>query len=157
MDRAIIRTFDRFLLPVLFTILSELRLIAAKADRQLLARDEKAGRLEETTRLLMRAFNFCLNDRAPLVTSRKWGAYYVMGLLFKCYIQLKTLNLARNLLRAEGAAELPLLSEYPRSHAVSYLYHVGLYYFWNEQYEQAEEKLMAAFQLCHREARKNKV
>ena len=80
---------------------------------------------------------------------------YVYGGIFPT-IQLKTLNLARNLLRAEGAANLPPLTQYPKAHVVAYRYYVGLYYFWNEQYDVAEQHLMFAFQHCHRGARKNK-
>lgn len=71
--------------------------------------------------------------------------------------QLKTLNLARNLMRAiDAAAELPPLERFPKAHMVAYRYYVGLYHFWNEQYDVAEGHLMFAFQHCHRDARKNK-
>ncbi len=58
-----IRSFDRNWLPVLYVVLRELRMVAIRADAQLAERKEKTGRLEDAARTIMRAFNFCLNDR----------------------------------------------------------------------------------------------
>jgi hypothetical protein len=58
------------------------------SSHDMLMADRKQPRLEEAARTIMRAFNFCLNDRATLDVSRKWGTYYVLCLLFKCYIKV---------------------------------------------------------------------
>ena len=69
--------------------------------------------------------------------SRKWGVYYVVGLVMKSYFrvsigtlayilwtgpdaqQVKTITLSRNILRAlEANKDIPPLSSYPRAHQV---------------------------------------
>lgn len=100
-NREIIRNFDRSSLPQLYSALNNLRQAAILEDGvasiQISAEEDdvekdsaatKQPKLEEAARTIMRAFNFCLNDRAPIHISRKWGAYYVMCLLFKCYIKV---------------------------------------------------------------------
>jgi hypothetical protein len=104
----VIRLFDRRSLGALFHSLNSLRLFAIQYDRinatQLASSSNlsihgksnddamdvdtvhSGGlKLEEAARTIMRAFNFCLNDRAGLETSRKWATYYVLSLLFKTY------------------------------------------------------------------------
>ena len=75
---------------------------------------------------------------SPIQESRKWGVYYVVGLILKCYFrvcrlrihpymhvltlaQVKRISLAKNILRAiEANPDIPPLSQYPRSHQVSH-------------------------------------
>lgn len=84
--------------------------------------------------LLMQQFR-----QSPARESRKWGVYYVVGLVMKCYfrvrgfllsffvtsifwvnLKLKRIALTRNILRSlEAHRDLPALSEYPKAHQVS--------------------------------------
>lgn len=80
---------------------------------------------------------------SPYAESRKWGVYYVVGLILKCYFrvcsvqcgplttgidhsittQVKRISLSKNILRAIDAnPDIPPLSAYPRSHQVSAFY-----------------------------------
>ena len=68
--------------------------------------------------------------------SRKWGVYYVVGLVLKSYFRVsqyiitssqgvdippkvRRISLSKNILRAlEANRDIPLLHEYPRAHQV---------------------------------------
>jgi hypothetical protein len=71
-------------------------------------------------------------------------------------MQLRTINLCRNSLRAIQAAELPPLEQYPKSHIVSYRFFLGFYHFWHEDYNLAQDELMYAFQHCPKSSKLNK-
>ena len=114
--------------------------------------------MEEAARIISKAFSSCVTDRcssstrhprsttdklgyrtSPYAESRKWGVYYVVGLILKCYFrvcgtarpslaiadhslttQVKRISLSKNILRAIDAnPDIPPLSAYPRSHQVS--------------------------------------
>lgn len=109
--------------------------------------------MEEAARIIAKAFTFCVVDRlvnfpykhhfhsetswrtSPAAESRKWGVYYVVGLVMQCYFrvcthlapacfysrlhQVKRIGLSRNILRALDAnKDIPPLSSYPRAHQV---------------------------------------
>lgn len=75
---------------------------------------------------------------SPYAESRKWGMYYVVGLVLKCYFrvrtypqslyfhsltfcQVKRISLSKNVLRAiEANPDLPPLDQYPKAHQVHY-------------------------------------
>ncbi|PWY98224.1 hypothetical protein BCV70DRAFT_202011 [Testicularia cyperi] len=113
-------------------------------------------RLEECARALNKAFTACIADRSPdLETSRKWGTYEVVGMVFKTYFRLKSLSLCRNILRAIDAAALPPLDAFPRSQRVTFAYYTGVLAFVGEEYEKAEERLLTAWTNCHCNASTN--
>lgn len=112
--------------------------------------------MEDCARLIMRAYNFALNDRYPMEVSRKWGVYYLLALLFRSYVKLNTLNLGKNSLRALANVELPDLKHFPKSHRVMYRAYVGYYHFYNEDYEQAYSFLKQAFEECTSTSIRNK-
>ncbi|KAK4959676.1 COP9 signalosome (CSN) subunit [Elasticomyces elasticus] len=45
-------------------------------------------RLEEAARMINTMFSLCINDRAPIEESRKWGVYYMTNLLFKTFFKV---------------------------------------------------------------------
>ncbi|KAK9454387.1 hypothetical protein V1511DRAFT_501868 [Dipodascopsis uninucleata] len=152
---------DGWILNVIYTVTRQLRIIAIEADQHIKAREtigEKADKLEEASRTINRSFTICLNDRNQnMAKSRKWGVYFEMYLLFKIYFKLGTISLANSLLRALKASstDMPPLSDYPKSHIVAFQYYSGVLNFLEENYEQAEEKLQSALDLCHKHALKN--
>jgi hypothetical protein len=86
-------------LPLLYTLLKDLRHLAILADRvssELNSSNVPPGNtgkgarnLEEACRTMNRAFSYCVTDRlSPLESSRKWGTYHVAGLLFKTYFRV---------------------------------------------------------------------
>ncbi|KZT29377.1 hypothetical protein NEOLEDRAFT_1128102 [Neolentinus lepideus HHB14362 ss-1] len=142
-------------LPALFAILRDLRDLAFDADLQ--ANNQKSDCMEEAARIISKAFGNCVTDRTSAVAeSRKWGIYYVVGLVLKTYFRVKRISLAKPILRAlQANSDIPPLSSYPRSHQVTYRYYVGMLHFLDEDYAQAEQELTIAFYHCHTEAHNN--
>jgi hypothetical protein len=113
--------------------------------------------MEEAARIISKAFSSCVTDRtSSYEMSRKWGIYYVVGLVLKSYFRVRRISLSKNVLRAlEVNQDIPLLQEYPRAHQVTYRYYLGMLSFLNEDYAKSEQELTFAFYNCHLEARNN--
>ncbi|KAI9829978.1 MAG: COP9 signalosome (CSN) subunit [Phylliscum demangeonii] len=162
--------------PCLYVVGKYLTTFAVKADEQLRDKpenedvfhggfheDDDAGtatneKLEDAARVINRMFTLCISDRTSLEDSRKWAIYYITNLLFKTYFRLHSNGLCKNILRALDASQgdIPPLSSFPKSHVVTFKYYVGVIYFVEEQYAKAEAHLTMAWQMCHRQALKNK-
>ncbi|CAJ0751537.1 3931_t:CDS:2 [Entrophospora sp. SA101] len=113
--------------------------------------------LEIAARTINKSFASCITDRAPSSISRKWGTYYIAGLLFKTYFKLKQQNLCKNVMKSiKASADLPPFSEFPKPHKVTFLYYHGLLLFLDADYALAEEKFVAAFRMCPKSSFKNK-
>ncbi|KAF9212257.1 COP9 signalosome (CSN) subunit [Podila verticillata] len=82
---------------------------------------------------------------SPIDVSRKWGTYFIIGILFKTYFKLKSHSLCKNVLRAVTAADLPPLHRYPISHQVTFKYYTGVLSFYNDDFKSAEADLQFAF------------
>jgi hypothetical protein len=52
--------------------------------------DEKStANMEKAATIIARAVNNCISDRtSPPDESRKWGIYYIVGLVLKCYFRV---------------------------------------------------------------------
>ncbi|RDB19790.1 Protein CSN12 [Hypsizygus marmoreus] len=144
-------------LPALFSILRDLRDLAFDADHHAKYHGQRSECMEEAARIIAKAFGNCMTDRtSPPDQSRKWGVYYVVGLVLKCYFRVKRISLAKNVLRALDAnSDIPPLELYPRSHQVTYRYYLGMLSFLNEEYAKSEQELTLAFYHCHIEAHSN--
>ncbi|KAI9730710.1 MAG: COP9 signalosome (CSN) subunit [Cirrosporium novae-zelandiae] len=166
--------FQSWTVPCLYVVGRYLRIFAIKADAQAKKKgavtfnagfqDDVVGgfgnneNLEEAARVINRIFTLCISDRAPPEESRKWGLYYTTGLLFKTYFKLNSIGLCKNIIRALGASvtDMPALEQFPKSHVVTFKYYLGVIYFLEEDYLKAEENLMAAWNMCHKDAHKNR-
>lgn len=158
MVQAIVKGFTHWaawVLPVLFTACRDIRVLAMRADKLCLARQEKAEHLEEAARIINKAFTICITDRAPMESSRKWGTYCIIGILFRTYFRLNKLSLTKNVLRAVEVSELPDLQFFPKAHIVTWKYYLGVIAFMNEDYTRAETELTEALSRCTRNATKN--
>ncbi|KAH9999975.1 hypothetical protein BJV77DRAFT_975612 [Russula vinacea] len=144
-------------LPALFATLRDLRDLAFDADVQARDVSQKSDCMEEAARIMSKAFSNCVTDRtSSYQMSRKWGVYYVVGLVLKSYFRVRRISLSKNILRAlEANRDIPLLHEYPRAHQVTYRYYLGMLSFLNEDYTKSEQELTFAFYNCHLEARNN--
>ncbi|KAI0773365.1 hypothetical protein BC629DRAFT_1595137 [Irpex lacteus] len=145
-------------LMALFSILRDLRDLAADADSQALENGQSGTlNMEEAARVISKAFSNCVMDRqSPYAESRRWGVYYVVGLIMKSYFRVKRISLSKNILRAIDAnPDIPPLTAYPRSHQVTYRYYIGMLGFLNEDFVKSEQELTMAFYTCHTNARRN--
>ncbi|KAK9314158.1 hypothetical protein V1524DRAFT_162819 [Lipomyces starkeyi] len=159
---------DKWILPVVYTVTQELRIIAMEADHYIEDRmsgssasnSAKPNKLEEAARTINRTLTVCLNDRnSSMPNSRKWGVYFIISLLFKIYFKLGTISLATSVVRvlnaSTAAGDIPSVEEYPKAHMVTFKYYVGILAFMDEEYEKAEEHLHAALNNCHKRATRN--
>lgn len=164
-NRAAERT-DNWILPVLCTIAKELRQLAILADdssgrlksknKSAAAADDDGGsdgtKLEEAARTINRTFTLCLNDRnLEMEVNKKWGVYFFVGELIKIYFKLNKKPLAKNVIKVVQSVnkDLPILSEYPKSHQVTYLYYYGILLFFDEDYARSQEILTQAWEKCY--------
>jgi len=147
---------DRWALPLVYVIHSDLYHLSVLADQELIKQNKKAGNLENLARTLNKVFSYCLNDRrVPDTNSRKWGTYYIANLLFKTYFKLKSTNLCKNIQTAINANNMLKLEEFPISQQVTFHYYSGLILFLNEQYREAEKHLLKAFKYSRGKSEKN--
>ncbi|KAI8924299.1 hypothetical protein BC831DRAFT_311434 [Entophlyctis helioformis] len=145
----IFTTQTNWCLPVLYTITHDLRALSIRADAALAAAGEQTGRLEEAARTMNRMFAACATDRlSPIDSSRKWGTYYIVNILFKTYFKLNSTNLCATILRSLKSADVPNVSQFPRSHLVTYKYYTGVLSFYNERYDAAATDLAFASAAC---------
>ncbi|KAF9567432.1 hypothetical protein CPC08DRAFT_733210 [Agrocybe pediades] len=147
-------------LPALFSILRDLRDLAmdvGTADFHAKYHGQKSDCMEDSARTIAKAFGHCMTDRtSPPDQSRKWGVYYIVGLVLKSYFRVKRISLSKNILRAlEANTDIPPLSSFPRSHQVTFRYYIGMLSFLNEDFAKSEEELTLAFYNCHVEAHGN--
>jgi len=144
-------------LPALFSMLRDLRDLAFDADFHAKVNGQSSECMESAAGVVAKAFSSCMTDRtSPADQSRKWGIYYVVGLIMKCYFRVRRISLSKNILRALNAnPDIPPLTAYPRSHQVTYRYYLGMLSFLNEDYAKAEQELTLAFYNCHIQAHSN--
>lgn len=148
-------TWPAAFLPILFNVCRDSLNLASKCNKIAKLSNTSSEHIEIAARTLNRAFTTCTTDRAPLANSRKWGAYYIIGLLFKAYFKLDNLSLSANIVKAAQVSELPDISFFPKSHIVTYRYYMGIIAFLNEDYTKACEELEEAFKLCSKKETRN--
>ncbi|PQE29743.1 pci domain-containing protein [Rutstroemia sp. NJR-2017a WRK4] len=164
--------FEAWTVPCLYVAGKYMRIFAIKADEasgtvvgvvtsfqeDINPESEKNEKLEDAARQLNRIFTLCLSDRASLDESRKWATYNIINLLFKTYFKLNSIGLSRNILNAIQAyrGDMPSLESFPLSHQVTFKYYVGVIYFLEEHYAEAEKNLTEAWKMCHKDSTKNK-
>ncbi|KAH8813258.1 hypothetical protein F5884DRAFT_856536 [Xylogone sp. PMI_703] len=164
--------FEAWTVPCLYVAGKYIRIFAIKADEgtgddtsagtnfqdDFNPEAEKNEKLEDAARVLNRIFQICLSDRAPLEESRKWGIYNIVNLLFKTYFKLNSISLSKNILNAIQAyrGDMPDLDAFPKSHQVTFRYYVGVIYFLEENYAEAEKHLTEAWKLCYKNSKRNK-
>ncbi|KAF5388041.1 hypothetical protein D9615_000709 [Tricholomella constricta] len=158
-------------LPALFSILRDLRdlafdvvagvscilehalirLFLAQADHHAKYNGQKSECMEEAARVIAKAFGNCMTDRtSPPDQSRKWGIYYVVGLVLKCYFRASEANIAiqkcptcaRRQFGYTPIIRIPSITS-------------SMLSFLNEEYDKSEQELTLAFYHCHIGAHSN--
>ncbi|THH01674.1 hypothetical protein EW026_g1061 [Hermanssonia centrifuga] len=163
-------------LPALFSILRDLRDLACDADLQ--AQQNGQGgtaNMEEAARIISKGFSNCVTDRqSPYGESRKWGVYYIVGLILKCYFRVcgtyiigkEYTTRHRRKPGYSAAIGVPTISPSEDLHfpsaqnnadfaKVTYRYYIGMLGFLSEDYVKSEQELTLAFYNCHTDARRN--
>ncbi|KAI8079405.1 hypothetical protein BDF21DRAFT_340522 [Thamnidium elegans] len=149
-------TMTRWCLPTLYIINNDLRIVASRADDELEAVEGQRKKLEEAANVISKSFTYCITDRGVLHSSKKYGTYCMIGILFRIYFKLRQQNLCKNILRAVKAADMPSIDQFPKSDRVTFRYYLGRLYFLEEDYVKAEHELKLAFKECTNKSLKNK-
>jgi hypothetical protein len=162
----VVQSFNKILLtqkdenwgiPVLITLIRDLRELAVKADKQMTVRGKgRPGDIQEkAAEILMSSFRVCVTDlRAAREQSKKWGTLPVINQLFKVYFKINKLNLMKPLIRAVEQSNLR--NECQIGQLVTYSYFVGRKAIFDSDFKAADENLTFAFERCHRAAKRNK-
>ncbi|KAI9228304.1 MAG: hypothetical protein DHS80DRAFT_15768 [Piptocephalis tieghemiana] len=150
---------ERWSIPVVCTVLRDLRDLSILADRRLAdGVEEGMDRVEEAARIIHKAFTICLTHKAPSSSvTLQWGVHALAALLFSVYVILGKESNCKSILRALKAAgkDLPSLPSLPMSHQVAFRYYVGIVAFREGDGLRAEEELGFSLIHCHKLAKGN--
>lgn len=80
---------NRWCLPTLYIINNDLRIVASKADDELEAVEGQRKKLEEAANVISKSFTYCITDRGVLHSSKKYGTYCMIGILFRIYFKVR--------------------------------------------------------------------
>lgn len=147
---------ENWSLPIMYTICSDLRLIAQQAEKQKVGVNEKPGEiLEKAAECLMGCFRVCAADnRSGEEDTKRIGMLALVNQLFKVYFRINKLHLCKPLIRAIESS--PFKESFSLSQQVTYRYFVGRKAMYDSNYKAADEYLTYAFENCHKSSRKNK-
>eukprot|EP00178_Gracilaria_changii_P016558 TRINITY_DN47766_c0_g1_i1.p2 TRINITY_DN47766_c0_g1~~TRINITY_DN47766_c0_g1_i1.p2 ORF type:complete len:410 (+),score=73.73 TRINITY_DN47766_c0_g1_i1:458-1687(+) len=116
----------------------DLRILAEEADRQLVASNQKACKLEEAERVLKKGFTLTNNDRASIEEqSKKIGTLGIVNQLLKIYFKLNNLRLCGNLTKSVNLRSSSYFDSFPLSHRATYRYFTGRLRLYENRYEEA--------------------
>lgn len=111
---------ENWSIPIMYTICSDLRLIAQQAEKQRVGVNEKPGEiLEKAAECLMGCFRVCAADnRSAEEDTKRIGMMGLVNQLFKVYFRINKLHLCKPLIRAIESS--PFKESFALSHQVTY-------------------------------------
>jgi nuclear mRNA export protein PCID2/THP1 len=117
---------------------------------------EKVTFVEDAANTVREAFIKCLSDKSgpggfgrnAAPQGKRIGIYKTGNLCLKLLFQCRKLSSATTMFVSIDA-QSPLLSHYPASQRVTYLYYLGRYLFANNHFYRAQLALGAAYEQCH--------
>lgn len=119
---------------------------------------EKVTFVETTANVLREAFIKCITDksgggggRKATPENKRTGIYMTANSCLKLLFQCRKSRNAQQIFSSIDA-QSPLLSHYPASQRVTYLYYLGRYMFANSHFYRAQLALDSAYQQCHSQA-----
>ncbi|KAL3702003.1 hypothetical protein R1sor_020025 [Riccia sorocarpa] len=130
-------------MKALHTMVFELRTLAELADREMAANGKVPDKLKGAGSFLMKVFG-ALAGKGP----KRVGALYVTCQLFKVYFKLGTVHLCRSVIRSIETARVFDFDEFPTRDKVTYMYYTGRLEVFNDNFAQADQKLMYALVHC---------
>ncbi|XP_028090882.1 enhanced ethylene response protein 5-like [Camellia sinensis] len=131
-------------LDALYVIAYEIRVLAERADRELVSMGKNPEKLKGAGSFLMKAFGV-LAGKGP----KRVGALHVTCQLFKIYFKLGTVHLCRSVIRSIETARIFDFEEFPVRDKVTYMYYTGRLEVFNENFPAADHKLSYALTHCN--------
>jgi len=115
---------DNWALPVMYTLILDLRFVAKKMDNKSKTRNKQTEIFEKAAETIMSCFRVCGSDgRASLDVSKKWGMLFLVNQLFNIYFRIGKLHLCKPLIRAIESSNIK--DRFTLSQRVTYKYFVG--------------------------------
>ncbi|RWS24846.1 PCI domain-containing protein 2-like protein [Leptotrombidium deliense] len=152
---------ENWLLPVLYVLSRDLRLLSIAADKQIANESNRRSghkpneNLEKAADLLMAVFRVCATDtRASNENSKRKAMMNIINQLFKIYFKINKLNLCKPLIRALENANL--MDQFTLAQKVTYNYFLGMKCMFDSEYKKADELLTFSFNKCYPKSTKNK-
>ncbi|PON85367.1 PCI/PINT associated module [Trema orientale] len=137
-------------LEALYVVAYEIRVLAEKADRELVSSGKPPEKLKAAGSFLMKVFGVLAGKGTKRV-----GALYVTCQLFKIYFKLGTVHLCRSVIRSIETARIFDFEEFPRRDKVTYMYYTGRLEVFNENFPAADHKLSYALNHCNPQSEAN--
>lgn len=172
------------MLPVMYVMCLELRLLALRAENSKSIKNSKPGEiLEKCAECLMGCFRVCAADnRSVDEETKRWGMLNLVNQLFKVYFRINKLHLCKPLIRAIDSSAFK--DRFSKAQRVTYKFFVGKkamfdsnyksgkYFFFSSSvyklkveifinlrfylHSTADEDLSYAFNNCHPQSSHNK-
>ncbi|KAL6772453.1 hypothetical protein ACKKBG_A30295 [Auxenochlorella protothecoides x Auxenochlorella symbiontica] len=145
---------EDWVVPLMHSMVHNLRSVAQAADQELEAAGKPATRLGDCGDQLRKCFAVAL--QAPGNQGKRLAALDVVNVSIKTYFKLNTLRLCKNLTRTVVSRQFAPFELFPVSQRVTYKFYVGRLAVFDENFQEARESLEYALQHCHRGAVRNK-
>lgn len=147
---------ENWSLPIMYTVCSDLRLLAQLAEKTRKGVNDKPGEiLEKAAECLMGCFRVCAADnRSSEEDTKRIGMLALVNQLFKVYFRINKLHLCKPLIRAIQSS--PFNDSFSLSQQITYKYFVGRKAMFDSDYALANEYLTYAFENCHKYSVRNK-
>jgi nuclear mRNA export protein PCID2/THP1 len=111
------------------------------------------------TTTLRNSFSYTINHRISkdqMHLSKKFGALYLVNVLFKLYFQLDQLRQCKFLINAVENPSFPPFSEFPRKQQIIYKYYTGRLAMYDDNFTRANTQLTFCLSNCHSKYIKNR-
>lgn len=148
----VVQSESSWVLPALHALCTDLRVVAGEGDKQLFREGMKKCMLENSERILKRAFMTTNNDRRTMEEgSKRAGTLAIINQLLKVYFSLNNLRLCANLTRTVNAPNFPPFQDYPISDRVTYKFFSGRLHLYDDRVREATVDLTYAFSHMHQD------
>ena len=146
---------ENWLLPVMYVVCSDLRLLAQQANRESIGMGRPGQILERAAECLMNCFRVCAADnRSSEEDTKRIGMLNLVNQLFKVYFSINKLHLCKPLIRAIDCS--PFKEMFPLGERITYRYYVGRKAMFDSDYKSADAYLTYAFENCLKSSTHNK-
>ncbi|XP_050293059.1 PCI domain-containing protein 2 homolog [Anthonomus grandis grandis] len=146
---------ENWLLPVMYTVCSDLRILAQQTEKQKVISENPGECLEKAAESILACFRICAADnRTDDRDTKRRGMMGLVNQLFKIYFRINKVHLCKPLIRAIESS--PFKETFCLSQQITYRYFVGRKAMFDSDYKAADKYLSYAFENCHKIARKNK-
>lgn len=131
------------MLPVMYVMCLELRLLALRAENSKNIKNSKPGEiLEKCAECLMGCFRVCAADnRSVDEETKRWGMLNLVNQLFKVYFRINKLHLCKPLIRAIDSSAFK--DRFSKAQRVTYKFFVGKKAMFDSNYKSGKRNFLS--------------